>query len=79
MDIEQILALIAALEPELLSFIQAIVTAVNPPPTPAMDDKAIVSAITPEQKAMLTSLMQTKQNAHAMLCDAMSKNYGITV
>lgn len=80
MDIVQILELVATLEPALLSFVQAIVKAINGAPAlnVATEDKA-VPTMTPEQKAMLTSLLATHRDMHIMLCDAMNKNYGITV
>lgn len=76
---EQIIALILAAAPEVLTFIQAIITALNPPPTPAMGEDKAMPAMTPGQKALLTSLLTAHRDMHAMLCDTMSKNYGITV
>lgn len=81
MDILQILELAAELEPVLLSFVQAIVTAINLPPVSieAVGGPVTLSSIAPSQKAMLTSLMMTHRDMHVMMCDAISKNYGITV
>lgn len=81
MDILQILELAAELEPVLLSFVQAIVTVVNAPPVSiaATGGPVTLPTIAPSQKAMLTSLMMTHRDMHVMLCDAMSKHYGITV
>lgn len=75
---EQIIALILAAEPALLSFVQAIIATINGNNPPAIV-AAAMPAIDPQQKALLTSLLATHRDMHAMLCDTMSKNYGITV
>lgn len=75
---EEIIALILAAEPALLSFAQAIIAAINGSNSTAMNDKAAL-AVTVQQKALLTSILAVHRDMHAMLSDAMNKNYGITV